>query len=414
LASYDANSGTLTLEALDAEEEGILPIDKCVDSSIHIPASAVNDLIEVQVKECVEHNNCLVEFFPDSFFRMAKPTDEAKCYRLSCVREKQLIAIGGIQVQPGQQLRMKDLIDTYLNTAGMILQRVNAVKALRENEEHLEELVAQRTADLIAANKALQESLEKLEKTQDQLVQSEKMAALGRLVAGITHEISTPLGVGVTATSHLEEKTQEIERFYHDDKMRRSDLEDYLKTVRETTGIIMRNLQRAANHIQGFKQVAVDQTSEKKRQFKLKEYIDEVLLSLHPKLKRTPHTITVNCPENLEIDSYPGAFSQIITNFVMNSLIHGFTPDTTQGEIVLQIYENRGSLWIRYRDNGRGMSEQECTRIFEPFYTTKREQGGSGLGLHIVYNLVTQQLNGQITCESIPGVGTTFIIQIPI
>jgi signal transduction histidine kinase len=239
------------------------------------------------------------------------------------------------------------------------------------------------------------------------------MAALGGLVAGIAHEVNTPLGVGITAASYLADQTREIEQRYRGCTMKRSDLENYLGAAREAAGMLLTNLQRAVDLIRGFKQVAVDQTSEEKRRFKMKDYLDEVLLSLHPKLKKTPHIITVTCPENLEIESYPGAFSQILTNFVINSLIHGFVSDIP-GKIGLHIHEEQGTLLIRYSDNGKGMSTQECSRIFEPFYTTKRGQGGSGLGLHIVYNLVTQRLNGSITCESTPGEGTTFMIQIPL
>jgi PAS domain S-box-containing protein len=294
-----------------------------------------------------------------------------------------------------------------------IVERKRAEESLRKLNEELEHRVEARTAELKNINNALQESLETLQKTQDQLVQSEKMAALGVLVAGIAHEINTPIGIGVTAASHLGDQTREIAQHYHEHKMKRSDLEHYLNTAREAAGILLTNLQRAADLVHSFKQVAVDQASGKKRRFKLKSYIDDVLVSLHPKLKKTSHTIIVTCPEDLELESYPGAFSQILTNFIMNSLIHGFTPGIL-GKIELHIHAEQGVLRIRYSDNGKGMSKQERSRIFEPFYTTKRGQGGTGLGLHIVYNLVTQRLNGSITCESTPGEGTTFMIQIPI
>lgn len=282
---------------------------------------------------------------------------------------------------------------------------------LRLNEE-LEERVEERTTELRKANQALQESIDTLKQTQERLIQSEKMAALGGLVAGIAHEINTPLGIGVTAASHLEQEGREIVQLYDEGRMKRSDLERYLKTIGESTQMILRNLQRASNHIQGFKQVAVDQTSGDRRRFKLKAYIDEVLLSLHPRLKKTSHTITVHCPENLELDSYPGAFSQIITNLVMNTLIHGFQ-DKEQGEIVLDITTDEGFLQIQYSDDGKGMTKDALSRIFEPFYTTNRTQGGTGLGLHIVYNLITQLLQGTITCESTPGIGAMFTIRLP-
>ncbi len=288
-----------------------------------------------------------------------------------------------------------------------------AEEDLRKLNEELEQRVEARTKELKDANEALQKSLETLQRTQAQLVQSEKMAALGDLVAGVSHEINTPIGVGVTAASYLQQKSQEIAQLYQQGTITRSDLESYLKTATESSEMILNNLRRAADHIRSFKQVAVDQTSGDRRTFKLKEYLDEVLLSLHPKLKKTKHTIIVHCPDDLEIDSYPGAFSQIITNFVLNSLKHGFE-GKEQGHIVLEVTHQNGQLQLRYNDDGRGMTQEERSRIFEPFYTTKRSQGGSGLGLHIVYNLVTQKLNGCIECESASGVGTTFIIQMPL
>jgi len=302
----------------------------------------------------------------------------------------------------------KHLVESFVN----ITKRKQAEEALRRLNEELEQRVEARTTELKEANKALQESLDRFKRAQDQLVQSEKMAALGGLVAGVAHEINTPLGVGVTAVSYLEQQTREIEQIYHENNMTRPDLEHYLKTARDVSGMILANLRRAADHIQSFKQIAVDQISEEKRRFKLKAYLEDVLLSLHPELKRTQHTVTIHCPEDLELESYPGVFSQIITNFVMNSLIHGFA-HIPQGDIALHIGEENGTLRMRYRDNGQGISKQACARIFEPFYTTKRGQGGSGLGLSIVYNLVTQRLKGHIECESIPDGGTTFTIRIP-
>lgn len=300
-----------------------------------------------------------------------------------------------------------------IENARMFTELKQAEEALRKLNEELEQRVEARTTELRETNRSLQESLETLQRTQSQLVQSEKMAALGSLVAGVSHEISTPVGIGVTAASHLDQKSREIERRYREGEMTRSDLERYLKTACQSSEMILGNLRRAADHIQSFKQVAVDQASGDKRRFKLKEYLDEILLSLHPKLKRTTHTITVNCSDGLEIESYPGAFSQIITNFVLNSLNHGFE-DKEHGHITLDIIYQNDALQLRYSDNGKGIPHEECLRIFEPFYTTKRGQGGSGLGLHIVYNLVTQRLNGHITCESMPGIGTTFLIQVPL
>ncbi|MBW1899261.1 MAG: HAMP domain-containing histidine kinase, partial [Deltaproteobacteria bacterium] len=181
----------------------------------------------------------------------------------------------------------------------------------------------------------------------------------------------------------------------------------------ESSSIIHKNLNRAADLIKSFKQVAVDQSGEVKRKFKLKRYTDELFISLRPKLKKTPHKIRFNCPEDLEIDSYPGIYSQIITNFILNSLNHGFE-EGEEGLITIDIKKDGGELLVEYSDNGKGMEEETFKKIFDPFFTTSRGLGGTGLGMHIVYNLVTLTLGGKIKCFSLPGEGTTFLIRIPV
>lgn len=294
-----------------------------------------------------------------------------------------------------------------------ILERKRIEEEVRTLNAELEHRVEERTVELRIANQELLQSLETLRKAQEQLIQSEKMAALGGLVAGIAHEINTPVGVSITAASHLEQQTKELVTHYHNNTMRRSELEHYLNVAEQVSRMLLINLQLAADQIQIFKQVAVDQTSSERRFFNLKNYLNDVLLSLHPKLRNTQYTITINCPDTLNLDSYPGAFSQIVRNLVLNSLIHGFEHQE-QGEITLDVTLQAESLQLRYTDNGKGIGKEEIPRIFEPFYTTKRGHGGSGLGLHIVYNLVTQQLQGTIMCESQPGAGATFLIQMPL
>ena len=291
--------------------------------------------------------------------------------------------------------------------------RKEVEEALHKLNEELERRVKERTQELLLTNEALERSFEELHHAQDQMIRSEKLAALGGLVAGVSHEISTPLGVGVTAASNLELLSRELKQRFEEGRMTKSDFLKHLDTTTETSAIILKNLQRASEQIKGFKQVAVDQSSEEKRTFRVKAYIEEILLSLHPKLKKTSHRVNVTCPEDLELNSYPGAFSQIITNFVMNSLIHGFE-HMEQGEINIHINQEGDSLKMRYQDNGEGISPEGLKKIFEPFYTTKRNQGGSGLGLNIIHNLVTHRLCGNITCQSSPGEGTIFHIAIPL
>lgn len=283
---------------------------------------------------------------------------------------------------------------------------VTANASLQEYSDTLEQKVEVRTREL-------SKTLDDLRATQNQLVEAEKMAALGGLVAGVAHEINTPVGIGVTAASLLEDKTVAFQKTYKDGQMKRSDLEKYLDTASQSSNMILKNLSRAAELIQSFKQVAVDQSTEERRSFPVKSYLEEILLSLRPKLKRTQLTTKISGDDSLTLDSYPGVLSQIVTNLVMNSLVHAYEPDDA-GQLTFDLKQEAGRLIFEYADDGRGIPKKDLSKIFDPFFTTKRGQGGSGLGLHIIYNLVTQKLNGTIRCESEVGVGTRFTIEIPV
>jgi len=266
--------------------------------------------------------------------------------------------------------------------------------------------------DLEQKTNELQASLALIQKTQNQLVESEKMASLGELVAGVAHEINTPIGIAVTESSFMEYKTSELVKKYKNGKMKRSDLDKYLKNVTEASVGILKNLNRAANLIQNFKQVAVDQSNEQKRRININNYLNEILISMRPKYKRTNHIINVNCPEDIEILTYPGAFYQVISNLIMNSLIHGFE-NINNGEMSFNISIQESKVLIDYTDNGKGIPSELLSKIFDPFFTTKRGKGGTGLGLHIVYNLVVQNLGGKISCSSKTNEGCQFLIEIP-
>lgn len=280
--------------------------------------------------------------------------------------------------------------------------------------EELERRVAQRTAEFVEANGHLQNSLQQLKETRDQLVQSEKMAALGGLVAGVAHEINTPVGVGVTAVSHMQMKVAEYENRYQSGQLTRDDFESLLKSTSEAGEIIHNNLERAVELISSFKQVAVDQSSNELRDFNLKEYLQEILQSLMPKLKSGLHQVEVDCPADIVLHNHPGALSQVVTNLVMNSLIHGFD-GRRNGKIRINVIEKPdGEVRLNYSDDGRGIPAANLKKIFEPFFTTRRGQGGSGLGMHIVYNLVTQTLGGKIHCHSVEGEGAGFRLDLPV
>lgn len=256
------------------------------------------------------------------------------------------------------------------------------------------------------------EAVESLRKTQAQLVQNETMAALGSVVAGVSHEINTPVGVSVTAASTLQALSKSIGEKYAASTMTRTDLERYLAAAQECSDIVLRNLERAAALIHSFKQVAVDQTGGQRRHFEMRGYIDEVLLSLAPQLKRSPHSLEVVCPPGLNLDSYPGVIAQILANLIGNSLLHAF-PDGRAGHIRIAVEQQADQVRMIYTDDGVGIPAESLSRVFEPFFTTKRGAGGSGLGLHIVYNLVTQALGGTIDLASPAGDGVRIEIVFP-
>ncbi len=286
-------------------------------------------------------------------------------------------------------------------------------KEIKTINSELEVRIQERTSRLEETNSQLKLEIKEREQAEKQLLRTEKMAALGDLVAGVAHEISTPLGVGVLSASFLWDITREYSDNLESEILKRSELEKYIHDAIESSSMILSNLKRAADLLNSFKQVAVDQSGDEQRSFNIKTYIDEILISLHPKYKRTGHTIDVFCPETLEIDSFPGAFSQILTNLIMNSLIHGFNK-VKDGKIKLDISVEKDNLMFQYNDNGRGMGKEVLEKMYDPFFTTARNQGGTGLGMHIVYNLVTQKLKGEIECESSPGNGASFLITFPL
>ncbi|MCP4136147.1 MAG: PAS domain S-box protein [bacterium] len=310
---------------------------------------------------------------------------------------------------------LKDSLNKTIGFNGVlrdVSMRKQAEEEIKKLNRELELRVKERTNELIKTSDALKESIEIIRETQKRLMLSEKMADLGNLVAGATHEINTPLGIAITTASFLNEKTEDVEGLFSENKIKRSNLEEFLKTAGESFEILLANLKRSAELIRSLKVVAVDQCSEEKRTFKVKEYIDEILLSLSPKLKKTKHSITINCPEDLEINSYPGAFFQVISNFVMNSVIHGFDK-IEKGEIGIDIKQEDENVIIRYTDNGKGMDEKSLSKIFDQYFTTKRDAGGSGLGMYIVYSLVTETFEGTIECSSHEGQGIEFMITMP-
>lgn len=284
----------------------------------------------------------------------------------------------------------------------------------KKNEERiksinidLENRVQLRTIELEEKSRVLEDSLRKLESAQHQLVVSERMAAIGSLVAGVAHEINTPLGVGVTAASYIETSAINLKNDIDSGLSDREKIKTFVNNMNESASLLMSNLTKAAELVQSFKQVAVDQTSGEKRTFKVREYLESIVQSLHPYTKKFPIQIIIECPDDLIIDSYPGGLSQVMTNLINNSIVHAF-PVEREEIIKIRVFSEWETLVIEYSDNGNGISSEIIDRIYDPFFTTKRNEGGSGLGLHIVFKIVTEQMRGKMICESTPGIGTVF------
>lgn len=287
-----------------------------------------------------------------------------------------------------------------------ITEQKRAATELQRYQEHLEELVDERTRALQQANADLRQAM-------TQLVQSEKLAALGNLVAGVAHELSTPLGNARIVASALGDQVRAFGRLLDGEGLRRSQLTDFLQQAREAVDLLERNTARAADLIGHFKQVAVDQTSMRRRRFNLRETLEEVLITLGPGFKHTAHRVELSIPSELELDNYPGPLEQVVANLVGNSLGHAFA-GVASGRIRIAAEPlDAAHLRLRYDDDGAGIPAELLDRVFDPFFTTRLGEGGSGLGLYIVYSLVTGALGGTIAVESAAGAGTSFILTLP-
>jgi len=260
---------------------------------------------------------------------------------------------------------------------------------------------------LLATNKELQLSLNRLKQAQEKLVATEKMASLGGLVAGVAHEINTPIGIGLTGSSKFAEITANIYRQLNNQQLTERALKKYLVQAQDISELMVVNLKRGAELVSSFKQIAVDQTSEEMRSFIVKNYMQEILASLSSVTRYQNIVIELDCDDNVEVNSYPGAISQIFTNLIMNSIKHGFKEQLT-GSIKIEIRKVDDYLLVKYKDSGRGIPKQNLSKIFDPFFTTNRDEGGSGLGLNIIYNIITNTFKGSIECRSEEQQGTTF------
>ena len=252
---------------------------------------------------------------------------------------------------------------------------------------------------LLETNHELKSSIIELKKAQERLLDAEKMAVLGSMSAEVTHEINTPIGVSITSTSYLADLLTKLKLDIEENKLSKRVLNDFTEHSEQGLNLVLNNLERASELVSSYKQVAADQISEKIRQINLAKYIDEIIHSLQPKLKKTNHSIKVDCPDDAEIYCHAGAISQIFTNLIINSVIHGFK-DINHGEITILVKINGQHVHVIYQDNGHGVSDEQLIHLFDPFYTTAGNRGGTGLGTHIVHNLVNDTLNGSVSASS--------------
>lgn len=281
-----------------------------------------------------------------------------------------------------------------------------------EQKQFLTGELQQRTQDLEVAQHRIGAEQMALRKTRDRLIAAERLSRLGMMVTGLAHELNTPLGVGVTAASNLEKEVEELHALFTSGAMKKSDLERYLQVSGESATMILANLRGAADLIKSFKTVSADQNQDDQRVFPLREYLNQILLSLKPRTATTKHRFRVTCDEGLTLYGHPGAFSQIITNLIMNSLAHAYDPGDA-GTITLDAFCDTDHIAVRYADDGRGIPPDILPRIFEPFYTTRKGEG-TGLGLYIIHSIVTEQFGGNISCQSEVGKGTTFYLRFPL
>ena len=291
----------------------------------------------------------------------------------------------------------------------------DVIRGFNQIQRRLKSTIARIREAEDAARRSAQETasaLQDLRQTQESLLQAERLASLGSLVAGVAHEINTPVGIALTSASVLKAATDEVQAAVATNGVKRSEIMRYLETAAESARLIMNNAYRAAHLIHSFKQIAVDQTSEARRPFALKEYVEEIVSSLQPKLKKTPIRLTLSCPAEIVLDSYPGAFAQVITNLTLNCVEHAFEIDTP-GHIQISARLDGEIVELHVNDDGKGISPDVLDRIFDPFFTTRRGQGGTGLGLNIVYNLIVKQFAGTIAVASTLGQGTHFTLRIP-
>ena len=325
---------------------------------------------------------------------------------LRCLRERREVALDGADGGPSA-LCVPLLVGE--RALGVMTVRANQPGAYGERERLIFRTLCAYGA--IALDNA--EAYRQLQDAQTQLVSQEKLAALGSLMAGVAHELNTPIGNSLLIASTLQQKTDELETALNGAGLRRSELAAYVADAQKATRLVMRGLGSAADLVNSFKQVAVDRTTEQRRMFNLQQVVHEIVATMMNRVRGAGHAIEYQVAEALAMDSYPGPFGQVVTNFINNALLHAFSRERPGRMWLSASTPLEGRVQIAFRDDGGGIAPEHLTRIFDPFFTTKLGQGGSGLGLSISYNIVTTLLGGQIHVSS-SGHGTTFTLDLPL
>ena len=361
---YFANDGKQALQRLEAIEPDLILMD------VMMPELNGYETVKI-IKENKKYQNIPIIFLT----ALGEPEDISKGFEA-----------GGVDhiTKPIHKLEL--------------LARVKIHLELEDHRKNLEKKVIEE-----------KEEIDYLKKAQKQLVESEKMASLGGLVAGVAHEINTPLGIGLTGITHFLDMTKNLNKLYKKENMSKDEFENYLNTSYDLAQTIYNNMEKAAQLIRNFKQIAIDQSLDRKREFNLKQYIEDIVLSLHNIIKKTKHKIKINCDEDITLYTNPGDLLQLFSNLIINSLIHAYNVND-EGLIQISIKSEKNKIIIIFEDDGKGIPNDIKNNIFEPFFTTNRSHGGSGLGLNIVYNIVKTTFKGEINCTSTEGEGAKFII----
>jgi C4-dicarboxylate-specific signal transduction histidine kinase len=346
--------------------------------------------------------------------------------------EDQIMARQMDRIRQGMspQAAFEQEIDTRDNSVSALLDALYKLyhvlsvqnRELASSNQLLEEKVEARTHDLATLNQQLRHEQEDLkralahvEATQQQLLNAEKMASLGRMVAGFAHELNTPVGIAIGAVSNAERVLRETEAMLGGDEVSEDALLAKFSVLREGNELALSNLQRSATLVQRLKRSSIDQDAMAQRCFSLRELIEDVVLGLKTRLQEASVRVDIDCPESILIDGVPGLYEQLLIALIGNAIRHAFVPGDSGGAIQLAVTLDAAQrLKIVCRDNGRGMSEDVARHVFEPFFTTQRSSGRLGLGLYMCYNLVTSKLGGSITCSSQPGAGSVFEVLAPI